>query len=83
MLLEHLNSLANAHDRIALSQQAAILGLDDVALIAAIRLLSPLPTETRLETPGALERLAYPAPWSELTAVLLSLSAGIQSTTSA
>lgn len=67
LMLEHLDVLeGEPHAQIELSRRASELGLDDVALIAAIRLLSPLPTETRLGTPVELERLAYPAPWSEL-----------------
>ena len=66
LVLQELNAIESAHAQIELSQHASGLGLDDVALIATIRLLSPLPTETRLETPLDLERLAYPAPWHEL-----------------
>jgi soluble lytic murein transglycosylase len=67
LALEQLDALAGApHAQTELSSRVSELALDDVALIAAIRLLSPLPTETRLDTPIDLERLAYPAPWSEL-----------------
>jgi len=67
LMLEHLDALVSEpYAQIELSRRASELGLDDVALIAAIRLLSPLLTETRLDTPVDLERLAYPAPWSEL-----------------
>lgn len=66
LLLEALNGVATAHTQVELGRRASELGLDDVALIATIRLLSPLPTETRLTSPRELERLAYPAPWSEL-----------------
>lgn len=49
---------------LALAEAAAAAGLHDVALRAASLLLSDqLPSE-RLETPTAVERLAYPAPFT-------------------
>jgi len=54
------------HAVIGLSVRASELGLPDAALIAAMRILGKMTTAERLETPAALEQLAYPSPWSEL-----------------
>ena len=45
---------------LALARAASDAGLHDVAIRASIRLLGPLSPQQRLQTPFALERLAYP-----------------------
>ena len=67
IILERLELVeSDPHATIGLAQRAAELELPDAAMIATLRLIGPMTTEQRLETPLALERLAYPAPWMEL-----------------
>ena len=67
VVLEELDAVAaDPHAVLELAGRASELGLPDVALIAAMRLLGPMSTEGRLETPADVERFAYPAPWADL-----------------
>lgn len=62
LVLAEVDAHPDDPTRIEIARRARGLGLDDVALLASIRVLAPLSTEERLATPAGLERLAYPAP---------------------
>ncbi len=49
---------------IAIALRARELQLHDVALIATLRVIGSWSTEQRLANPAAVERLAYPSPWT-------------------
>jgi soluble lytic murein transglycosylase len=65
--LDRLDAVdSDPHAVIGLSTRATDLELPDAAMLAALRLIGPMSVAERLDTPLALERLAYPAPWREL-----------------
>lgn len=49
---------------IAIALRARELELHDIALIATLRVIGGWSTEQRLRNPIAVERLAYPSPWT-------------------
>jgi len=49
---------------IAIALRARDLQLHDIALISTLRVIGGWSTEQRLANPAAVERLAYPSPWT-------------------
>ena len=71
VLRSELDSQAEPYGRVAVARSASLLGLHDIALIAAARVLGTLSPLERLESPPELERLAYPIPFEqEVTAAI-------------
>ena len=71
VLRSELDSQTEPYGRVAVARTASLLGLHDIALIAAVRVLGTLSPLERLDSPRELERLAYPIPFAqEVTAAI-------------
>ncbi|MPZ98649.1 MAG: transglycosylase SLT domain-containing protein [Dehalococcoidia bacterium] len=65
VLYGHIETLAGRpYDLLAFSRLTSAAGLHDVSISAATRLLDGIPSSGRLQTPRAIERLAYPTPFA-------------------
>jgi soluble lytic murein transglycosylase len=66
VLFAHMSTMGDRpYALLELSRLASSAGMYDISISAAERLLGPLLSSERLQTPFAIEQLAYPAPYAQ------------------